>query len=161
MSLLESSLNRTPAERIRVHGRALAAAVALREATERRNLMRLQAALADLHPVHRIATRRPPPRLTPETAAEFRNLDLETDWGRLDCPKEILGVGDYDRVLARSIEIQLAGGPCRILTIDALVQAKQAMGRDKDREPLSSSVRSRSGPAVGDLVGSGVRPVNQ
>jgi hypothetical protein len=36
MSLLESSLRRTPAERIKVHARALAVALALREATERR-----------------------------------------------------------------------------------------------------------------------------
>jgi hypothetical protein len=34
MSLLESNLRRSPAERIRVHGRALAAALALREAME-------------------------------------------------------------------------------------------------------------------------------
>ena len=100
------------------------------------NLMRLQAALADLPPVHRMPPERPPLRLTPETATEFRNLYLETDWGQLDCLGEILGVGDYDRVLAQSIEIQLAGGPCRILSIDALIQAKQAMGRDKDRETI-------------------------
>ena len=100
------------------------------------NLMRLQAALADLHPVHRMPPERPPLRLTPETATEFRNLYLETDWGQLDCLGEILGVGDYDRVLAQSLEIQLAGGPCRILSIEALVQAKQAMGRDKDRETI-------------------------
>ena len=36
MSLLESNLRKTPAERIRVHERALAAALALREATESR-----------------------------------------------------------------------------------------------------------------------------
>lgn len=100
------------------------------------NLMRLQAALADLHPVHRMPPERPPLHLTPETATEFRNLYLETDWGQLDCLGEILGVGDYNRVLAHSLEIELAGGPCRILTIDALVQAKQAMGRDKDRETI-------------------------
>jgi hypothetical protein len=100
------------------------------------NLMRLQAALADLHPLHRMPRERPPLRPPPETATEFRNLYLETDWGQLDCLAEILGVGDYDRVLAQSLEIQLAGGPCRILTIDALVQAKQAMGRDKDRETI-------------------------
>ena len=100
------------------------------------NLMRLQAALADLHPVHRMPAEPLPLRLTPETATEFRNLYLETDWGQLDCLGEILGVGDYDRVLAQSLEIQLAGGPCRILSIEALVQAKQAMGRDKDRETI-------------------------
>jgi hypothetical protein len=36
MSLQESNLCKSPAERIRVHGRALAAVLALREATERR-----------------------------------------------------------------------------------------------------------------------------
>lgn len=111
------------------------------------NLMRLQAALADLHPVHRMSPERPPLRLTPETATEFRNLYLETDWGQLDCLGEILGVGDYDRVLAQSLEIQLAGGPCRLLTIDALVQAKQAMGRDKDRETILQlrAIQERTG----------------
>ena len=49
--------------------------------------------------------------LTPRTAAEFRNLYLETDWGQLDCLGEILGVGGYDHVLAQSVEIQLSGGP--------------------------------------------------
>lgn len=36
MSLLESALRKTPAERIRVHDRALAVARTLREAAERR-----------------------------------------------------------------------------------------------------------------------------
>jgi hypothetical protein len=36
MSLLETTLRKTPAERIRIHARALAAARALREAAERR-----------------------------------------------------------------------------------------------------------------------------
>jgi hypothetical protein len=39
-------------------------------------------------------------------------------------------------VLAQSVEVALPGGPCRILAIDALVRAKQAMGRDKDRETI-------------------------
>ena len=100
------------------------------------NLMRLQEALSDLHPIHRMPPERPPLLLTPETATEFRNLYLETDWGQLDCLGEVLGVGGYDQVLAQSIEVQLAGGPCRILGIDGLMRAKQAMGRDKDRETI-------------------------
>ena len=100
------------------------------------NLMRLQDALSDLHPVHRMPPERPSLRLTHETAAEFRNLYLETDWGQLYCLGEILGVGGYDAVLAQSVEIELPGGPCRILAIDALVRAKQAMGRDKDCETI-------------------------
>ena len=100
------------------------------------NLLRLQEALSDLHPVHRMPSERPPLRLTPQTAAEFRNLYLETDWGQLDCLGEILGVGGYEEALAQSIEIQLPGGPCRILAIDTLIRAKQVMGRAKDRETI-------------------------
>ena len=100
------------------------------------NLMRLQDALSDLHPVHRMPPERPPLRLRPQAAAEFRNLYLETDWGQLDCLGEILGVGGYDQALAQSVEIRLAGGSCRILAIETLIRAKQAMGRDKDRETV-------------------------
>ena len=98
--------------------------------------MRLQEALSDLEPVHRMPPERPPLRLTPDTATEFRNPYLETMWGQLDCLGEVLGVGGYDEVLAQSIEVQLPSGSCRILAIDALIRAKQAMGRDKDREAI-------------------------
>ena len=55
------------------------------------NLMRIQAALADLHPVHRS---RPdlPLALTPEQCASLKNLYLKTDFGIVDCLGEVLGV---------------------------------------------------------------------
>ncbi|MFH1733005.1 MAG: hypothetical protein ABIF82_15335 [Planctomycetota bacterium] len=37
MSLIESNLRKTPAERVRAHSRALATALALREAMKKRN----------------------------------------------------------------------------------------------------------------------------
>jgi hypothetical protein len=43
-------------------------------------------------------------------------------------------VGDYQHVLAQSVPVELAGGVCRILSIDALIRAKEAMGRQRDRE---------------------------
>ena len=62
------------------------------------------------------------------------HLYLDTDWGQLDCLGEILGVGDYQAVVAQSVPVELAGGVCRILSIDALIRAKEAMGRQRDRE---------------------------
>jgi hypothetical protein len=96
------------------------------------NLMRLQAALQGLHPVHRS---RPdiPLELTPEQCASLRNLYLTTDLGILDCLGEVLGVGDFDAVKARSIEIDLPFGQCRVLGLEALIEAKEAMGRDHDK----------------------------
>jgi hypothetical protein len=98
------------------------------------NLLRLQGAIADLHPVHRMVPMRPLLRLTMETCAGLRNLYLDTDGGQLDCLGEVLGVGNYQDVEAQSVSVELAGGVCRILSIDALIRAKEAMGRQRDRE---------------------------
>jgi len=96
------------------------------------NLMRIQRALADLHPVHRS---RPdmPLALTPEQCASLRNLYLRTDLGVIDCLGEILGVGDFDEVVRHSVEVELPVGKCRVIDIDALIRAKEAMNRDHDR----------------------------
>jgi hypothetical protein len=96
------------------------------------NLLRIQEALSDLHPLHRS---RPdlPLQLTKEQCADLKNLYLRTDLGVLDCLGEILGVGDFERVLERSHEIELPFGKCRILSIDALICAKEVMNRDQDR----------------------------
>jgi hypothetical protein len=100
------------------------------------NLLRIQSALADLHPVHRMPSQRPALMLTPETATEFRNLYLETDWGQLDCFGEVSGVGTYEQAIQESTEIELAAGPCRILSVSALLRAKEAMDRPRDREAI-------------------------
>jgi hypothetical protein len=77
---------------------------------------------------------RPPLRLTEESSVGLRKLYLDTDWGQLDCLGEVLGVGGYPDVAAQSIPVELSEGVCRILSIDALIEAKEAMGRPRDRE---------------------------
>jgi hypothetical protein len=96
------------------------------------NLMRIQKAFADLHPVHRS---RPdlPLALTPEQCADLRNLYLKTDLGIVDCLSSVLGVGDFESVLKQSIELELPFGHCRILDLEALIRAKETMNRDHDR----------------------------
>jgi len=95
------------------------------------NLMRLQEALQDLHPVHRM---RPdlPLALTPEQCRTLKNLYIKTDLGIIDCLGSVLGVGDYQAVAEHSVTIQMPIGPVRILDIDTLIQAKEAMGRPHD-----------------------------
>lgn len=65
------------------------------------NLMRIQSAVADLHPVHRA---RPdiPLALTPEQCARTKNLYLKTDLGIVDCLGEVLAVGDYEAALSQA-----------------------------------------------------------
>src|SRR5664280_1197068 len=96
------------------------------------NLMRIQKAFVDLHPMHRSQPDLPL-ELTPEQCVSLKNLYLKTDLGVVDCLGEILGVGNFDEVLKRSIEVELPYGKCRILDIEALIRAKEAMNRDHDR----------------------------
>ena len=96
------------------------------------NLRRIQKALGDLHPVHRS---RPdlPLDLTPEQCSGLKNLYLKTDLGVVDCLGEVLAVGNFDAVLKQSVEVELPFGRCRILNLDGLIRAKEAMDRDHDR----------------------------
>jgi len=96
------------------------------------NLSRIQKALSGLHPLHRS---RPdlPLDLKTEQCTRLKNLYLKTDLGVLDCLGEVLGIGDFDAVLRQSVEVELPFGHCRILDIDGLIRAKEAMNRDHDR----------------------------
>ncbi|MGH8335943.1 MAG: hypothetical protein ACRETL_03780, partial [Gammaproteobacteria bacterium] len=96
------------------------------------NLRRIQAAVADLHPAHRM---RPdlPFELAPEICASLKNLYLKTDLGILDCLGEIKGVGNYDLVYKHSVVAELPLGEFRVLDLDALIVAKQAMNREHDQ----------------------------
>jgi hypothetical protein len=96
------------------------------------NLMRIQKAVADLHPVHN-PRRDLPLELTPGLCASLKNLYLKTDLGILDCLGEIRAVGGYDEVLRRSVELELPIGKCRVIDIDALIVAKEAIDRAHDR----------------------------
>jgi len=58
---------------------------------------------------------------------------LKTDLGVVDCLSEVLGVGNFEEVLENSVEVELPYGKCRILDIDSLIRAKEAMNRDHDR----------------------------
>jgi hypothetical protein len=97
------------------------------------NLRRLENAVKDLHPFHRLVANKLPLQLTEELCGRLKNLYLETDIGRLDCLSEVKGVGNYDDALRHSVPFKLSYGEYRILDIDALIAAKEAVGREHDR----------------------------
>jgi hypothetical protein len=100
------------------------------------NILKLQAAVRDLHPVHRMTPKRLPLALTARRCEGLKKLYLDTDEGQLDCLGAVLGIGDFAEVKRRSVEIALPFGPCRILALDALIEAKKAMGRPRDKETV-------------------------
>jgi hypothetical protein len=98
------------------------------------NLLRLQEAMTGLHPVHRMTPKRLPLQLTSQACEGLKNLYLDTDLGQLDCLSTVAGVGDFEQAKAHSVEVPFPIGTCRILSLDALIAAKAAMGRPRDRE---------------------------
>lgn len=100
------------------------------------NLLRLQEAVADLHPVHRMTTQKLPLALTQESCAGLKNLFLRTDLGVIDCLGEVTGIGGFDAVLRESVPLQLDFGECRVLSLDALIRAKEALNRPRDQQAV-------------------------
>jgi hypothetical protein len=100
------------------------------------NLLRLQKALAGLHPVHRMTPNRKPLELILENAAGLKNLYIDTDLGTLDCLSSVEGIGDFGQALKASRKIETDGLMLNILTIDALIEAKEAMRRPRDRQAV-------------------------
>ena len=100
------------------------------------NLLMLQDALSELHPVLRMTPGRVPLELTADNAASFSNLYLDTDLGRLDCLSTIMGLGDYTQVKRLSEMIEIEGLNLHVLRIEALITAKRAMNRPRDREAI-------------------------
>ena len=103
---------------------------------DEQNLRRIQAAMGDLHPTHRLAANKLPLELTSELCLRLKNLYLQTDLGILDCLSEVAGVGGYEEVLRQSVTGELPYGKFQFLTMEALVAAKQATGRARDLETL-------------------------
>jgi hypothetical protein len=121
------------------------------------NLQRLAQVLADVRPRHRLTPQKLPLEMTDAFAATLKNLYLETDLCVLDCLGEVAGVGDFDHVLHQSIEVDTPSGKCRLLGLDALIRAKEAMGRTQDklaviqlkaiRERIAASGAPNDGPS--------------
>ena len=94
------------------------------------NLLKLQRAVADLHPVHRMTPQRLPLKLTRKFCKGLKNLYLDTDYGPLDCLSSVLGIGEFAVVKEQSTALNTG---IRVLSLDALIKAKKAMGRDRDK----------------------------
>jgi hypothetical protein len=101
------------------------------------NVKRIESAVKDLHAIHRLTTNKLPLESTQSSFAEMKNLYLQTDIGKLDCLSEVLGVGSYADVRKRSVTAQLSYGEFHFLDVEALIEAKKAVGRPRDLEAVS------------------------
>ena len=96
------------------------------------NVEKLRRSFGDLNPTHRHSTQRLSFLDNPAPGVEVKNLYLQTDFGPLDLLGEITGVGAYERVASRAVKVTLFGHEVQVISIEDLIAAKEALGREKD-----------------------------
>ena len=100
------------------------------------NVLRIESAVKDLHPVHRLTANKLPLELTRTSFGELKNLYLQTDLGKLDCLSRVKGIGDFQAVREQSVVAKFSYGQFRFLNLEALIVAKKAVARERDLDAV-------------------------
>jgi len=113
-------------------------------------LRRIESAVKDSRPFHRLTANKLPLALTDELCSRLKNLYLQTDLGVLDCLEVVAGVGDYAACRQVSVVKETSYGRFRTLDLSAIIAAKEAAGREKDlaavRQLRAIKERLETGP---------------
>ena len=99
---------------------------------DERNLKKLAEVLGPLHARHRLTAQKLPLEITDKNWDMFKNIYVETDFGILDCLGDVPGVGGYDEAIKNSVLTELPFGKCPVLSVEALIKAKESAGRPRD-----------------------------
>jgi predicted nucleotidyltransferase len=96
------------------------------------NIAKLRQALRDWNPQHRLTHKRLSFLDFPPLGQSLNNLYLQTDMGVVDILSSILGVGDFARLKNRAEELEVEGRRFLVISLEDLIRAKEALGREKD-----------------------------
>jgi len=96
------------------------------------NFERIIAAIGVLNPRQRMLPNLPALPSDVTQLAGYKNLYLVTDAGQLDIMTEITGIGSFDDVASCSTELSIQDTAISVLSLEALIRAKRALGRDRD-----------------------------
>jgi predicted nucleotidyltransferase len=101
-----------------------------------KNLERLARAMEPHHPRLRGAPDTLPFRFDAATIKRGLNFTLMTDLGWIDFLGEVAGLGGYEEVKKYSEVMAILEMDCQVLSLEGLIRAKKAAGRDRDLEVL-------------------------
>jgi len=100
------------------------------------NARKIESALAELRPVHRLTVNKLPLEMTRENFGQLKNICLQTDLGKLDCLSAVSGVGNFDEVKKKTVTANMSYGEFHFLNIDALIASNLAAGRGRDLDAV-------------------------
>jgi hypothetical protein len=96
------------------------------------NLAKIARALAPFNPRPRGFPKELPFIWDASTLTNGSVFTLDTSIGEIDLFSEVKGLGDFAEVFAKSEKFELWGFMVNVLSIDGLIAAKRASGREKD-----------------------------
>lgn len=102
----------------------------------RDNLKKLANVLAPLNPRPRGIDDNLPFIFDWTTLQHGTNFTFKTSLGDIDLLGKVKGIGNYDDLVKESISVDLDGFPTYVLSIPALIIAKEASARPKDEPGL-------------------------
>jgi hypothetical protein len=100
------------------------------------NVCKVDSAVKDLHPYHRLAANKLPLEETRTSFGSLKNIYLQTDLGKLDCLGEVKGIGDFEEVKKQSTVAKFSYGEYRFLNLEPLIVAKKAIARPRDLDAV-------------------------
>jgi predicted nucleotidyltransferase len=101
------------------------------------NLEELRTTLRDLDPKHRMNPNFQPSLMDyPAKGQKIDNYYLRTRNGILDIIQEVRPIGSFERIRERAVTVSLFGRPCRVISLDDLIEVKKSMTRPKDKTTL-------------------------
>ncbi len=95
------------------------------------NLARLQRVLRPLNPRFAIGDHVPFPTGA-EVLSGFKNLDIQTDWGRLDVLGDSPPLPPFAELSPRSVDVVAFGITLKVVPVDDLIAVKERVARPND-----------------------------
>jgi predicted nucleotidyltransferase len=100
------------------------------------NLKLLAAALVQMNARLRGVDQEVPFLLDAETLKRGSNFTFDTDAGPLDCLGWVDGIGGYEDLARRAVDMSLTGHSVTVASLDDLIVMKKAAGRVKDERDV-------------------------
>src|SRR5215813_4506284 len=96
------------------------------------SVAKLRDAFRDLHPTHRLTPQKLSFLDTPDPGVPLKNIYLQTDLGPLDILGSIKGIESFEVLREHATRFDLFGREVLVISIEDLIKAKEALGRNKD-----------------------------
>ena len=109
------------------------------------NIEKLRLILKPYNPIHRMNRSASLSFLEhPETLKGLNNIYLDTDLGVLDILSSTHPAGDFETIKKNSIQIQIYGHICNVISIEDLIKVKSAMKRPKDLQAVEELTKIKN-----------------